>query len=89
MSVSVSPNRLKRDLMLFWGLHHNGKFDERTIGYALDYDTLDIERELQALVESGIIDKNIEEGVTLYSLTLDEEKRRPIVEWARPGHSST
>ncbi len=75
--------------MLFWGLHCNSKFNESTIGYALDYNTLDVERELESLVEAGIIDKDIEEGVTLYCLTLDEEKRRPIIAWARPGHSST
>jgi len=73
--------------MLFWGLHYNSKFDERTIGYALDYGTPDIKRELEALVKAGIIDRVIEEGVALYCLTLDEGKRRPIIEWARPGHA--
>jgi hypothetical protein len=75
--------------LLFWGLHCNGKFDDLTISYALDYPPQDIERELLALIETRVVDRYVEEGITLYSLTSDEEKRRPIVEWARPGHSST
>jgi hypothetical protein len=74
--------------MLFWGLHYSGKFDERTISYALDYNISDVEKELLTLIETGIIDKYDGEGVALYSLTLDEEKRRPIIEWARPRHAS-
>jgi predicted transcriptional regulator len=75
--------------LLFWGLHNTGKFDERTIGYALDYDIADIKRELQVLAEAGTIDKYEEGGVTLYSLTQDETRRRPIIEWAKPGHTIT
>ena len=74
--------------MLFWGLHYSGKFDERIISYALDYDIRDIKRELPSSVKSGIIDKFEEEGIALYSLTLDEMKRHPIIDWARPGRTS-
>jgi hypothetical protein len=79
-------NRLKREVMLFWGMHPNGKFDRATICYALDYNNLDIDRELVALVQAGLVDIEIHDGVPLYSLTTNEEKRRPIVEWASPGH---
>ena len=73
--------------MFFWGMHSAGKFDERTISYALDYELPDVQRELQVLVESGIVEKEAENGVGLYWLTMNEAKRRSIVEWASPGHS--
>jgi hypothetical protein len=80
-------NRLKRDLMFFWGMHSVGKFDERTISYALDYGLPDVQKELQVLVESGVVEKEVENGVSVYCLTMNEAKRRSIVEWASPGHS--
>ena len=80
-------NQLKRDLMFFWGMHSAGKFDERTISYALDCELPDVQRELQVLLESGILEKEAEDGVNLYRLTMNEAKRRCIVEWASPGHS--
>jgi hypothetical protein len=67
-------------------MHPNGKFDRATICYALDYNSLDFDRELEALVQTGLVDIEIQGGVPLYSLTTNEEKRRPIVEWASPGH---
>jgi hypothetical protein len=80
-------NPLKRDLMFFWGLHSTGKFDERTISYALDYAENELGRELQALVIAGVVDKGIEDGVAKYSLTQNESRRSCIIEAARPGHS--
>ena len=80
-------SRLKRDMMYFWGMHSTGKFDQRTISYALDYELADVEKELQALVDAAIVEKEVENGVNLYWLTLNEAKRSCIVEWASPGHS--
>ena len=73
--------------MFFWGMHSKGRFDERTICYALDHELLDVDRELQVLVDAGIVEKEVENGVGLYWLTMNEAKRRSIVEWASPGHS--
>jgi predicted transcriptional regulator len=73
--------------MFFWGLHANGRFDESTICYALDDDASVVNKELQDLVNAGIIEKDTDSGVPSYYLTLNEGKRRLIVEWASPGHS--
>jgi predicted transcriptional regulator len=73
--------------MFFWGLHANGRFDESTICYALDNDISTVGKELQNLVDAGIIEREVDNGVTSYYLTLNEGKRRSIVEWASPGHS--
>lgn len=73
--------------MFFWGLHPNGKFDVATIRYAVEGDILVITRELEALVETGIIEKEAENGVAYYYLTLNEAKRQSIIEWAGPGHT--
>lgn len=75
-------NRVKRELLLFWGMHPNARFDRRTICYVLDCSKLDMERALRTMVEEGLLDKRISNGVTLYSLTPDEKKRRPILELA-------
>ena len=87
MDGESGTNRLKRDLMFFWGLHSNGRFDEPTICYALDRDVAAVGKELQALLNAGIVEKEVDQGVALYFLTANEGKRRPIVEWASPGHS--
>jgi predicted transcriptional regulator len=73
--------------MFFWGLHPNGKFDVATIRYAVEGDITVITKELDSQVESGIVEKEIEDGVAYYYLTLNDAKRRSIIEWAGPGHS--
>ncbi len=75
-------NRVKRGLLLFWGMHPSAKFDGKGICYALDYSKLDTERALSTMVEEGLLGKHTSNGVILYSLTTDEEKRRPILELA-------
>jgi len=73
--------------MFFWGLHPNGKFDVATIRYAVEGDITVITKELDSQVESGIVEKEIEDGVAYYYMTLNDAKRRSIIEWAGPGHS--
>ena len=73
--------------MSFWGHHGSGRFDTRTICYALDRDAADVEPELRSLVVAGIVDQEMDSGVAFYSLTRNEERRRPIVERAGPGHT--
>ncbi len=80
-------NHLRRDLMLFWGTHATGRFNESTIGYALDSSDKDVKRELESLVEIGIVERESDNGATLYRLTKKEPRRSCIIEAARPGHS--
>jgi len=73
--------------MFFWGLHPNGKFDVATIRYAVEGDIIAITKELESLVEAGIIEKETENGIACYYLTPNEVKRKSIIEWAGPGHT--
>jgi len=75
-------NRVKRELLAFWGIHPNAKFGRRAICYALDCGKLEADRALRALVEAGLIDTHMNNGLTLYSLTRDEAKRRMVLELA-------
>ncbi len=72
-------NRVKRELLLFWGMHPNARFDRKVICYALDYSKLDTEGALRAMVEEELLDKHICNGVTLYSLTRNEERRQQLL----------
>ena len=80
-----SDNRAKRELLLFWGMHPNARFDRKVICYALDVSKLDMEGALRAMVEEGLLDKHISNGVTLYSLTTNEDSRQPILALAALG----
>lgn len=78
-------NRVKRELLLFWGMHPNARFDRKTTCYALDCSKLDAEGTLRAMVEEGLLDTHIYNGVTLYSLTTNEDRRRPLLALAALG----
>jgi DNA-binding GntR family transcriptional regulator len=80
-------NRVRNNLLLFWGMHPNAKFAVATICHALDCSKLDVQRALGALAEAGLLDREVHNHVTLYSLSTDEERRRLIMEYAAPGHS--
>jgi DNA-binding transcriptional ArsR family regulator len=76
-------------MMIFWGVHCHGRFDMPTICYALDSGSEDVEHELRSLADLGIVNREVEDGVTLYSLTRNEDKRRAIVERVSPGHTES
>ena len=78
-------NRVKRELLAFWGMHPNAKFGRRAICYALDCSKLEAERALRALVNAGLVDTHMNNGLTLYSLTRNEAKRRAVLELATLG----
>lgn len=78
-------SRVKRELLAFWGRHPNAKFSKRVLCYTLDCNKLDAERTLRAMVEAGLLDKHISNSVTLYSLTTNEDSRRPILALATLG----
>lgn len=73
-------NRVKRELLFFWGCHPNAKFARNAICYALDCTKLEMDRGLKALVEAELVDTHILNGMTFYSLTTNEERRQPVVE---------
>jgi hypothetical protein len=75
-------NRVKMGLLLFWGCHPNAKFASNAICYALDCTKLEMDRGLKALVEAGLVDTHILNGVTFYSLTSNDERRRPVLDLA-------
>ena len=78
---------VKRELFLFWGIHPSAKFSKPIISYALDCNKRELEIVLQAMVEGGLVETHIQNGVTLYSLTTNEKKRRTILEFARHNHN--
>jgi hypothetical protein len=79
-------NRVKRELLLFWGMHPNAKFNRSAICYAVGCNKLDAERALMTMVEEGLLDTYPNgNGVTLYSLTRNDERRRPVLELATLG----
>ena len=73
-------NQVKRRLLLFWSCHPNAKFARNAISYALDSSKLEVDKALRVLVEVGLVDTHIINGVTFYSLTANEERRRPVLE---------
>jgi len=77
-------NRVKRELLAFWGKHPNARFTRWAI-YGLDWSKLEANRGLSALVGGGVVDTHSHNGLTFYSLTNNEEKRRPVLELATLG----
>jgi len=78
-------NREERELLAFWGMHPNARFTRYAICYGVDWSKLEANRALMALVEAGVVDTHNHNGLTFYSLTKNEEKRRPVVELAALG----
>ena len=68
-------------------MHHSAKFSKPIIKYGLDCNKRELEIVLQAMVEAGLVETHFQNGVTLYSLTTNEEKRRTILEFARHGYN--
>jgi len=81
-------NLVKRDLYLFWGMHPNAKFSRPVISYVMDCNKKELDVVLQAMVEAGIVEMQVQNGMTLYSLTTNEGIRKTILEFARHSHDS-
>ena len=76
-------NRVKRELLIFWGNHPNAKFARNAICYGLDCSKLEVDRALRALVKAGLVEVHIlNNDATFYSLTTNEERRHPVLELA-------
>ena len=80
-----SDHRVKRELLLFWGMHPNAKFSRFAICYAVDSNKLDMKMALRDMVEAKLLDARIYNSVTLYSLTTNEDIRRLLLALAALG----
>jgi hypothetical protein len=78
-------NWVKRELLLFWGLHPNAKFNRFAICYAVDGSRLYTKIALRDMVEAGLVDTHVNNGEILYSLTRNDARRRPVIELAALG----
>lgn len=72
-------NQVKREILAFWGHHPNAKFDRSALCHALDYKKDETDRAIKDMVEARLVDTYMHNGTTFYSLSIDEEKRYPIV----------
>jgi len=79
-------NLLKRELYEFWGMHPNAKFSRPIISYALDCNKRELDSVLRAMVEIGLVETQVQNGVTMYSLTTNEDKRGSVMEFAKHNH---
>ncbi|MFC2042521.1 hypothetical protein ACFLTV_03445 [Chloroflexota bacterium] len=78
-------NRVKRELLAFWSKHPCAKISRRVICDILHCTKLEAEVSLRHMVEEGLLDKHITNGITLYTLTKNEEKRRSVLKLAYLG----
>jgi hypothetical protein len=78
-------SRVKRQLLLFWGMHPNAKFSMLALRCAVECSKLDMKMALRSMIEVGLLDTHIYNDVPLYSLSRNEEKRRPVLELAALG----
>ncbi len=78
-------NQVKRELLYFWGRHSEAHFSSNVICRVLDCSKSKTEHLLQEMVEEGLLDNYVANNVTLYSLTTNQEKRRPIMELTALG----
>lgn len=81
-------DRLKVELLAFWGRHPNARFSRLAIRCALECGKSDINRTLKDMVEAGLLDIHTGCGEVFYSLTADETKRQlalglATLGWAR------
>lgn len=78
-------DRLKVELLAFWGRHPNARFTVGAISCALDCRKLDTDKALKDMVEVGLVDTYTHNDVLFFSLTMNEERRPPVLELASLG----
>lgn len=72
-------NRVKRELLDFWSRHPDAKFSRYALCFALDCGKLEADRALRDMIDTGLVDKHANNGLTLYSLTRNNEEKRQLV----------
>ena len=60
------------ELLHFWSRHPKTRFSQRAIMHTLKMHKYEADKALSRLSEKGILVKNAEKGVTIYSLTREE-----------------
>ena len=85
--MQLKDNYVKRDLYLFWGMHPSVKVSKPVINYVLDCNKKELDSQLNAMVAAGLLEEHVQNGMTLYSLTTNEERRQTILEFVRHGHN--
>ena len=78
-------DRLKMELLAFWGRHPSAKFTRGAISCALDCKRSAMDRALKDMVATGLVDACTHNGVPFYSLTTNEEKRLVALQLAALG----
>lgn len=78
-------DRLKMEMLAFWGRHPDAKFAGGAISCALDCKRSAMDRALKDMVVTGLVDTCTHNGVPFYSLTTNEEKRRVALHLAALG----
>ncbi len=73
-------SRLEMGILSFWSRHPATKFSQPAITYAMDSNKLDMQQALDALVSKGLLQRHTANGVALYSLTADDERRSLVLE---------
>ena len=81
-------SRVKRELLLFWGKHPNTNFTKFALCYAVDCSGLQAEDALAVQMEAGLVEMSTNEhGLTLYSLTSNEDLRQRVIQIAEIDYS--
>ena len=76
---------LGMELLAFWGRHPDCRFTIDAITCAMDAKRRNVERALHGLMERGLIITAVHYDTSLYYLTDDETKRKPVLELAALG----
>ena len=61
----------------------SSEFSKLSVFYALDCSRLKFNRALDFMVEQGVVEMCIQNGMPLYSLTMDDKIRGTILELAK------
>jgi hypothetical protein len=71
-------------LLRFFVVHPQERYSELAITYAVDVrgDKPDIQQALIQMVNEGILQKNIDNGINFYRLTREESVRQVVLEMA-------
>jgi len=73
-------DRLKSELLSFWGRHPNANFTWNAIYYAMDFCKSDVVKTLDCFIEKGIIDTHKVNDYMFYSLTNNKDVRYLIMQ---------
>jgi hypothetical protein len=89
-------NRYCQGLLRFFVVHPNGRFSKLAIIHALDENGTrpEVERDLEKLVNDGVIKTSVANGIRYYLLTEDEPTRHLVLnlaefdwrQWQRLDH---